>query len=80
MNLWVESKKGDLFYKKINVIVKTFLVQKIQGNQEIIRSHQKKHKCIKASQGTRIVWIDELREIKRQDTSMLKKIGGWDVS
>ena len=38
-------------------------------------SYEKKHKWIKASQGTRIVWIDELRKNKRQDTSMLKKIG-----
>merc|ERR1712146_510181 len=39
-NLWVENKKGDILYKKINDIIKTFLVQKIQGNQEIIRSRQ----------------------------------------
>merc|ERR1712146_663988 len=39
-NLWVANKKGDILYKKINDIVKTFLVQKIQGNQEIIRSRQ----------------------------------------
>merc|ERR1712178_662791 len=39
-NLWVENKKGDILYKKINDIVKKFLVQKIQGNQEIIRSRQ----------------------------------------
>ena len=25
-NLWVESKKGDILYKKINDIVKAFLV------------------------------------------------------
>lgn len=34
------NKKGDIVYKKINDIVKAFLVQKIQGNQEIIRSRQ----------------------------------------
>ena len=34
-NLWVESKKGDILYKKINDIVKTFLCQKIQENNEI---------------------------------------------
>ena len=39
-NLWVESKKRDILYKKINDIVKTFLCQKIQGNQEIIRTRQ----------------------------------------
>ena len=39
-NLWVESKKGDILYKKINDIVKTFLCQKIQENHEFIRSHQ----------------------------------------
>merc|ERR1712146_483537 len=40
-NLWMESKKGDILYKKINDIVKTFLCQKIQENQEFIRTHHK---------------------------------------
>ena len=38
-------------------------------------SYDKKHKWIKATQGKRLLWIDELRKNKLQDASMMKKIG-----
>ena len=37
-NLWVESKKGDILYQKINEIVKRFLLRKIKENQEYIHT------------------------------------------
>merc|ERR1712054_497972 len=37
-NLWVESKKGDILYQKINEIVKQFLQRKIKQNEEYINT------------------------------------------
>merc|ERR1712146_96066 len=45
------------------------------NSKSLEESYDKKHKWIKATQGKRLLWIDELRKNKLQDTSMMKKIG-----